>query len=224
MPDSCVVVGCTSGYKSNPKKVPLYYFPLNNDKRKHLVEHWKTFVNRGGNLKLTQYSAICANHFEEYYLEKGKKRTILQWHLDPIPTIYDLEEKPSLKATQTILRKPPRDRSTQPCQQKQFNDEDLIKNFDQLDDKLCPENFIFKKFDDHVVYYSFEFVNNKLPRVGDTIHIDKNMNVELYHFENRVPLPLWFVQGKDAKLKRKSQFLNMVSYLKTKLKMTFILK
>lgn len=62
MPRSCCIVGCQTGYKSNPSDtfVSTFSFPKNESLRKK----WMNVIPRK-DLIVTKNSAVCANHFTE---------------------------------------------------------------------------------------------------------------------------------------------------------------
>ena len=76
----CAVVGCRTGYQGGEKH-STFFFP----KYLYLKEKWEKFVNRK-DWHHTNYSVICAKHFDNKYIKEGKKRK-LRWELQPIPTI-----------------------------------------------------------------------------------------------------------------------------------------
>ena len=63
MVNTCVAVGCESGYlsqsKSSKVKVHSIHFPM---KKPHLLFYWERFVNCL-EWKPTKYSVLCEKHF-----------------------------------------------------------------------------------------------------------------------------------------------------------------
>ena len=85
MVNTCVVLGCRSGYASESAKVSSFKFPF------HILElnkKWIKFVNRKDWFP-TQNSVICSCHFEDKFIITCTKRKKLNWKLNPIPTIYE---------------------------------------------------------------------------------------------------------------------------------------
>lgn len=56
----CIIVGCTSGYKSNPEKLHLFSVP----KDPQLREKWQKCIPRQ-NFVLNNNSHVCEKHFNE---------------------------------------------------------------------------------------------------------------------------------------------------------------
>ena len=51
-------------------------------------------------------------------------------------------------------------------------------------------------------------------KVFESIRIDRDLHVQLQFNSNPLPLPPWFIQGTDAKLKRFSMLENFPAYIK----------
>ena len=66
------------------------------------------------------------------------------------------------------------------------------------------------------IYYRLDFDDKtKFPRVFESIRIDTDLHVQLqYNNGIKVPLPDWFVIGKNAKLSRVSMIANFPPHLK----------
>ena len=56
----CCVVGCTSGYKSNPEKIPQFCVPKDVKRR----EVWAKAIRRKDFI-LTEKHFVCFKHFRE---------------------------------------------------------------------------------------------------------------------------------------------------------------
>ena len=67
MVNKCVVTNCSTGYKTRQKKASFYFHEDQELKRK-----WIYFLNRKDWLP-TAHSVICIDHFEEKFIERGKK-------------------------------------------------------------------------------------------------------------------------------------------------------
>ena len=94
MVNICVVAYCKTGYKERehkihviPEKFPVFRFPLKNPE---LNKKWIRFVTRG-DWAQTRRSGVCSKHFEEKFLQVGKRAT-LRWELQPVPSIYSDNE------------------------------------------------------------------------------------------------------------------------------------
>lgn len=88
MVNSCVVIGCRSGYESEKVKISMFKFP--SHKRKGLKEKWIKFVDRK-NWYPSKNSVLCSKHFDKKFIITGDVRTKLNWFLNPVPTIYGEE-------------------------------------------------------------------------------------------------------------------------------------
>ena len=49
----------------------------------------------------------------------------------------------------------------------------------------------------------------------ESIKIDSNLHVQLQYNGDPIPLPPWFVKGRDATLNRRSQLLNLPAYIRS---------
>ena len=94
MPNKCSVVGCNSGYKDGPN-YPRYKFPQDEQ----LVAKWLRFLNRPADYVITENSFICSQHFDNKFLKTTQNFTILNYNLNPIPTIHPL----SIPQSQAII-------------------------------------------------------------------------------------------------------------------------
>ena len=206
----CWVVGCKSGYNSEKSAgISVFHFPLH---KKELCATWERFVNRA-NWKPTRFSVVCANHFEEKFLTIGK-RTTLRWSLKPVPTVMTAIQ---LKHSSTIptklsVRKPPKNRSIQRDELKDFVEKDKIFSFEEVDESLAPPNYMFyKSGNKFVVYYSMCYEG--FPKVINAIKITKSLKVQLQRNGANVPLPKWLKKSCYGVIIRKSMLINLPTYL-----------
>ena len=72
MPDKCAIVGCHTNYSDGQKR-SVFYFP----KDEELRSKWIRFVNRI-NWSPGRHSVICVSHFEEKFIQRHKKKTMLK--------------------------------------------------------------------------------------------------------------------------------------------------
>ena len=88
---------------------------------------------------------VCELHFEEKYLRRGEKCT-LQWSRNSVPTVYPqkLLSKPSPLPTQQNIHSLPRKRSF-PHELSTFQQHDIIRTFQDLNESIAPAGFQFKK-------------------------------------------------------------------------------
>jgi len=85
MVNKCSAFGCKTGYDSTESKnVSTFSFPLDNP---DLIQKWIKFVNRT-EWTPTKHSVLCIKHFEEMYIVRGKKKNLLNWKMNPFPTIH----------------------------------------------------------------------------------------------------------------------------------------
>ena len=156
-------------------------------------------------------SVLCEKHFEAQYINPGAQRNHLKRKLNPIPTIHTTEalKTPSCISTPTPPRKAPKLRNVEEDQLNDFRKKDVIQKFEDLGEKHAPPGYSFKRGVDHIIYYKIEFdETTSFPRVFGSIKIDEQLHVQLQCNGNPIPLPLWFIQGTDAKLRRFSQLEN----------------
>ena len=92
----------------------------------------------------------------------------------------------------------------------------MITNFQMLGEEHCPPGFQTNKNEECIVYYRLEFDHEtNFPRIFESIRIDHTeLHVQLQYNGIKVPLPDWFVVGRNAKLNRLSMIENFPPYLK----------
>ena len=87
-----------------------------------------------------------------------------------MPTIFDIEqsnlsvESKHLKLPVSVPRKSPTKTVDQQYQFKLFDEQDKIKNFDDINSTLTPTGYTFQKYDDLVVFYCLETVFRTLQK------------------------------------------------------------
>jgi hypothetical protein len=218
MPDKCCVVGCRTNYAGGPKK-SVFYFPSEEEIRKR----WIRFVNRS-NWIPSKHSVICVAHFEAKFVLPHKKKVILKWDLQPVPSIYITEEStiqpppPSVllsSVTTTTTRKPPTKRNIQEDEINEFLKEDLCNSVNDFDEKHCPSGFSFHKLGDSVVYYRLVFESG-ITRVKESISISNDLKVVLSYEGIPIPLPEWLRTSKSCKITRFGQLVNLPSYIQNR--------
>ena len=225
MPNKCSAFGCRTNYDScvsTTKKLSTFGFPLEPADRKDLLlPHWLKFVNRSDYHPST-HSVLCELHFDDKYIIRGKKKDTLNWDLNPIPQFHSTEARKRQSTCETLseLRKPPKVRIFQPDEMNKFTTSDVIKNFEELDagnllNTVFPAGFHFEKSDDSIVFYRINFdIVTKFPAIHEAIKIDKNLHVQLEYNGNPVPLPVWFVNGHNARLTHVSMLENFPGHIK----------
>ena len=221
MVNICVAISCKSGHATCTEKVSLFSFPLH---KPDLNEHWVRFVKRT-NWQPSQSSILCVQHFEEKFILNGLKSN-LKWAINPLPTFHsdEVRKRPSTLPTPVIPRKAPKTRLYREDQIGSFRDNDTISSFEDLTDKHCPPGFQYKKKQTSwrgkvvspncVIYYNLKFDDKtSFPKVFEAIKVDKDLHVLLQFIGRSLPLPPWFIQGTEAKLKRFSMLENFPSYI-----------
>ena len=203
MVNTCVVAYCKTGYKKRqhkinviPEKFPVFCFPLKNPE---LNRKWIRFVNRK-DWALTRRSGVCSKHFEEKFLKVGK-RAASRWELHPVPSICSGNEfiPPSVMPTPKTQRKPPSRGTVLPDQLDDFNDHDKILHFSSIDESLCPSGYKLQIDKSRAVFYKLENCKTfDIPTVTEAIVIDDDLHVKLFFSGSPIPLPPWFVKGKDC--------------------------
>ena len=214
--DTCLAFGCKTNYATCKEKVSVFSFP-DPEEKPDLYRKWVEFVNRPSSWKPGKNAVLCAHHFDESYIKIGNVRSRLRWELHPVPTIHTegALKRPSVVKTPVIPRKAPKVRNYQEDELETFLYSDKISAFEDLNEGHSPPGYQFKKTNDHVVYYKLEFDRDtSFPKIVGSIRIDKSMHVQLQCNGNPLPLPLWFIQGTDAKLKRFSQLDNFPNEMK----------
>lgn len=229
MVNKCVADGCKKRKKKDDdnnsnelgkEKLSTFHFP---DKTKfpELREKWIRFVNRVNckEFEATDSSVLCEKHFTENLILRGKQRDKMKWELQPIPTKHtECLKRPSscLPTPEAPPRKAQRIRGVYEDEIKDFNEKDIISNFSVLEEKHAPIGFQTKKTADSIVYYRLEFdPQTNFPKVFESIRVDTDLHVQLQYNGVKVPLPDWFVVGRDASLKPISMLHNFAPYIRS---------
>ena len=162
----CAIVGCRTGYQGREKH-STFLFP------KYLKEKWKKFVNRK-DWHPTNYSVICAKHFDNKYIKEGKKCK-LRWELQPIPTI---NSDSSLCVVSCIPRKSPTERNICNDEWNEFKANNVIHNLNSISPDICPKDFTFLKQETFVLMYRLIIDEiTKIPVIHESIMVDENLHV-----------------------------------------------
>ena len=217
MVNTCVVAYCKTGYKKRqhkinviPEKFLVFRFPLKNPE---LNRKW---MNKR-DWAPTRRSGICSKYFEEKFLKVGKRAT-LRWKLQPVPSVYSGNESipPSVMPTPKTQRKPPSRVTALPDQLDDFNDHDKISDFSSIDESLCPSGYKLQIDKSKAVFYKLKkYKTFDIPTITEAIVIDDDLHVKLFFSGSPIPLPPWFVKGKDCRLTKKSYLENFPPYIRS---------
>ena len=174
-------------------KQPVFSFPDDSELRNKWVINRKDFIS-------SRRNSIRIKHFDSKYLVHEDKRTTLNRHLQPVPTIYDVDlpeefvKKPSLLPKSTASRNSPRKRDSS------IPDElNNITNLGILNELSAPAGFSFKKFDDYVLFYRIFYEESNATPFIESINVDKDLRVKLHYKGSVIPLPTWFKQVQNDK-------------------------
>ena len=78
-----------------------------------------------------------------------------------------------------------------------------------------PDGVQFKKSNDHALFYNLVFdKETKFPKILESIKVDSDLHVQLQYNGIPVPLPKWFVQGHNARLKKVSMLENLPAHIR----------
>ena len=141
MINACVVFGCKSGYSSQSHKVSGFSF-LFEKSDLLILAWWIKFVNRK-NWKPSKHSIICAKHFKDELIKDGKRKK-LKWELLPVPTIHTEKalKRLSVFPCASIIRKASQIRLFQKDELGNFENDDIIKSFNDLTTKNAPPSYL----------------------------------------------------------------------------------
>ena len=101
--------------------------------------------------------------------------------------------------TPKTQRKPPSRVTALPDHLDDFNDHDKISNFFRIDKSLCPSGYKLQIDKSRAVFYKLK--NCKIfdiPTVTEATVIDDDLHVKLFLSGSLIPLPPWYVKGKDS--------------------------
>ena len=91
---------------------------------------------------------------------------------------------------------------------------DKITSLADLNGTTALDGFQFKKYNGHVLFYNLVFdKDTKFPKILESIKVDSDLHVQLQYNGIPVPLPQWFVQGHNARLKKVSMLENLPAYI-----------
>ena len=135
--------------------------------------------------------------------------------MQPEPTLYTAEalKRPSTLPNTTLRRKAPKVRMYQDDELSSFQNKDIITCFADLCSRDAPNNYSSHKTDDYAIYYNLFFDEESgFPSIREAIKVDKNLHVQLQLCSKPVPLPSWFITGRNGTLTKYSMLENFPSY------------
>ena len=96
-----------------------------------------------------------------------------------------------------------------------FRESDTITSLADLNETTAPDGFQFKKSNDHALFYNLVFdKETKFPKILESIKVGSDLHVQLQYNGIPVPLPKWFVQGHNARLKKVSMLENLPAQIR----------
>ena len=128
----------------------------------------------------------------------------LNWSIKSVLRIHSAEliDTPSVLPTTQKFRHPARKMIFQEDQINHFRIHDKINSLDDLNQSHTPPGFEFRQFEGCVIFYRLKFDNiSKFPTILESIRIDKDLHVQLQCNGIPHPLPSWFANSHNAKLR-----------------------
>ena len=116
----------------------------------------------------------------------------LQWSMNPVPTVYpqNLLSNPSSLPIQQTTSSLPRKRSF-PDELSTFQQRDVIRTFQDLNESIAPAGFQFKELDNCIIY-PFSVDGTTFPKILEYIKVVNDLHVKLQYNGMPLPLPQWF--------------------------------
>ena len=103
--------------------------------------------------------------------------------------------------TPKTQRKPPTRVTPLPDLLDDFNDHDKISDFSSVGESLCLSGYKLQNDKSRAVCYKLESCKTfDIPTVTKTIVTGDYLHVKLFFSGSSIPLPPWFVKGKDCRL------------------------
>ena len=124
--------------------------------------------------------------------------------MNPIPAVspQNLSSNPLSLPKQQTTSSLPRKRSF-PDELSTFQQRDVIRTFQDLNESIAPAGFQFKELDNCIMYL-FGFDGTKFSKILESIKVDDDLHVKLQYNGKSLPLPQWFVQGHNATMKKEA--------------------
>ena len=129
-------------------------------------------------------------------------------------TFQGVAKNAIINKTSKTTRKPPRKRLISNDQMDNFREIDTITSLVDLNETTAPDGFQFKKFNDHALFCNLVFdKETKFPKILESIKVDSDLLVQLQYNGIPVPLPQWFAQGHNVRLKKVSMLENLPAHI-----------
>ena len=122
--------------------------------------------------------------------------------MNPVPIVYpkNLLSNPSSLPIQQTTSSLPRKRSF-PDELSTFQQRDVIRTFQDLNESIAPAGFQFKELDNCIIF-PFSFEGTKFMKILESIKLDDDLHVRLQYNDMLLTLPQWFVQGQNVTIKK----------------------
>ena len=122
--------------------------------------------------------------------------------MNPVPIVYpkNLLRNPSSLPIQQTTSSLPRKRSF-PDELSTFQQRDVIRTFQDLNESIAPAGFQFKELDNCIIY-PFSFEGTKFMKILESIKLNDDLHVRLQYNDMLLTLPQWFVQGQNVTIKK----------------------
>ena len=92
-----------------------------------------------------------------------------------------------------------------------FRERDTISSLADLNETTAQ----FKKSNYHALFYNLVFdKETKFPKILGPVQVNLDLHVQLQYNGISVPLPQWFVQGHNARLKKVSMLENLPAHIR----------
>ena len=111
-------------------------------------------------------------------------------------------KRPSTLPNISLPRKAPKVRIYQQDELSNFQTKNVISCFADLCSRNAPKGYCCHRTDHYVIYYNFAFHKESgFPLIREAIKVDQSLHVQLQLSGKPVPLPSWFVTGRNSTLK-----------------------
>ena len=109
----------------------------------------------------------------------------------------ETSRKPSGLPTPKFFRKAPKERLYQDDQLETFLHNDLMDNFNVLNEQHSPEGFQCRISKNRIVFYNL-IEETQFPKILEVLKVDVELHVQLQYSGSSIPLPPWFIRGHNT--------------------------